>query len=52
MGEDAEDGWRKVFAFHAQNGQSLGSPGDFDAILRMTNRIEVARFAQSLDRAG
>ena len=47
VGEDAEDGWRKVYVFHLQNGHVLASPEDFDAARRMTGRALVAKFGGS-----
>jgi hypothetical protein len=47
VGEDGEDGWRKVYVFHIQNGHVYASPTDFDAMRRMTGRAIVAKFGGS-----
>jgi hypothetical protein len=47
VGEDSQDGWRKVFIFHVENGTPLADQRDLDAVERMTNRVEVARFSPS-----
>lgn len=47
VGEDSQNGWRKVFIFHIENGIPVADQRDFDAVERMTNRVEVARFSPS-----
>ena len=47
VGEDSQDGWRKVFIFNVENGTPLADQRDFDAVERMMNRVEVARFSPS-----
>lgn len=47
VGEDSQDGWRKVFIFNVEDGPPLADQRDFDAVERMMNRVEVARFSPS-----
>lgn len=47
VGEDSQDGWRKVFIFHVESGTPLADQRDFEAVERMTNPVEVARFSPS-----
>ena len=51
VGEDGQDGWRKVFTFHVEYGAPLADERDFEAVERLTNRVEVARFSPSKAKA-
>lgn len=51
VGEDSQDGWRKVFIFHIEEGAPLADQRDIDAAGRMTNSAEVARFSPSKTKA-
>lgn len=45
VGEDGDDGWRKVFTFGTVSGVPLADQRDHDVVERLTNRVEVARFS-------
>ena len=45
VGEDGNDGWRKVFTFGTESGVPLADQSDHDVVDRLTNRVEVARFS-------
>ncbi len=45
VGEDSDDGWRKVFTFGTESGVPLADHRDHDVVGRLTNRVEVARFS-------
>lgn len=47
VGEDSQDGWRKVFVFHTDTGVPIVDGRDIEAIGRITNRVEVARFKRT-----
>lgn len=44
VGEDETDGWRKIFTFGTVSGAPLADQRDHDAVDRLTNLREVARF--------
>jgi hypothetical protein len=44
VGEDSQDGWRKVFMFQADDGVRWADERDFEAVGRIVNRVEVATF--------
>lgn len=45
VGEDGDDGWRKVFTFGTESGTPLADESDLHVVDRLTNRVEVARFS-------
>ena len=45
VGEDGDDGWRKVFTFGTESGVALADQSDHHVVDRLTNRVEVARFS-------
>ena len=45
VGEDSENGWRKVFTFGTESGTPVADESDHVAIDRLANRVEVARFS-------
>ena len=47
VGEDGDDGWRKVFTFGTESGVALADQSDHHVVDRLTNRVEVARFSPS-----
>lgn len=46
VGEDAQDGWRKVFTFHTESGTPIADQRDISVVDRTTNRVEIARFTR------
>ena len=47
VGEDAQDGWRKVFTFHTESGTPVADQRDISVVARTTNRVEIARFTRA-----
>lgn len=47
VGEDSQDEWRKVFAFHTVSGVPIVDSQDLEAFARTVNRVEVARFKRT-----
>jgi hypothetical protein len=47
MGEDPENGWRKVFIFGVEGGPPFVDVSDHDALRRLENLVVVVRFARS-----
>ena len=46
VGEDPEDGWRKVYACHCVSTRPIVDLDDHDAVDRLQNRVVVARFPE------
>jgi len=47
VGEDSQEDWRKVFVFHTEGGVPIVDARDDDAVARIINRVEVARFKRT-----